>query len=739
MDPKKDMMQGASPPCQTCHNILHAFSHPHTYYELNLGSFIKIADSTCPNHTPLLLAFRGDIDPNSRLIFSRGDMRLEASKGCSVWLREVPYGTDWRLLLLRNPSLPGHTGTAVILDQDWVGIDRVKVWKDQCIKVHADRCQNPMRIWPTRPAWLVDVEARCVVPGAECESFVALSYRLGRHAGLRVNVELMAKLQQPFILDSAEISPHVPPIVRHAMYLTSFMGERYLWADIFCIIHGNSAETAAQLSLMSAIYASAVVTIVAADGDALDGIPGLADISGSRKLQQQIIPFGDERVVVRNTDAKSLIKTPYHARGWTYQEYAMSARKILFLNGELHWECQCSTWHEETTLWTELDKTTDQQLHLMLAGVPDLPSLGEAFNEYNVRNLTYDEDALPAISGLLSVLNRSFRGGFIYGLPEMLFDAALSWSPLGHFSDLRRRRVSGRSGDNRLADSGLPSWSWIGWQGGIVLGENETFQFQRGATKIQETVPIATWYTSESPRGSARRRIQSTWFEERNRFKDSMRLVPPGWTRHDGLPNGGDKPEQYLYPDECGAYHYTHPSIPNTAWYYPFPIAETAESTPTNTPSQTPYLFCKTARAMLWPRQRHWHDWHVLDLCTESGDMVGLLHLHNKDQMQGFPKNDGAYPSGVGDEEDPDEEEEAEDAPVSGKAVELVAISRSRTWGREYNEEEKRFQHPPYVRDTYKVLWVEWEDGVAYRLAAGDVMVEEWDSLELEEVDLILG
>jgi hypothetical protein len=37
------------------------------------------------------------------------------------------------------------------------------------------------------------------------------------------------------------------------------------------------------------------------------------------------------------------------------------------------------------------------------------------------------------------------------------------------------------------------------------------------------------------------------------------------------------------------------------------------------------------------------------------------------------------------------------------------------------------------------VLWVEWEDGIAYRKAYGRVMKSTWEAQELEWIDLILG
>lgn len=36
-------------------------------------------------------------------------------------------------------------------------------------------------------------------------------------------------------------------------------------------------------------------------------------------------------------------------------------------------------------------------------------------------------------------------------------------------------------------------------------------------------------------------------------------------------------------------------------------------------------------------------------------------------------------------------------------------------------------------------MWVEWEDGVAYRKALGRILKVAWDRADTEEIDLILG
>jgi hypothetical protein len=650
---------------------------------------------------------------------------IQRGEGSSITLVEsVRYlGFFWNLLLVKQGPVQDHVGTGRILDPDWVDLDIVNQWKRQCLSSHGTKCENPVKIWPTSPAWLIDIENKCVVPGQGRAPFVALSYRWGEASGFRVHGDTMAKLQKPDVLDSPEFSAHLPPIIRHAMYLTSVIGERYLWADALCIDHGDNAATVSQLNLMGAIYASAIVTIIAADGDSQDGLLGLRDVSAPRKLEQQVIPFGEEKIIVRNTDEFSMIDgTPYYDRGWTYQEYMMSTKRILFNQKELHWECQCSVWHEEMTLGTELDQYIDLRLGVILTGFPDWSSLGHIITKYNERELRYDEDALPGISGLLSVASRSFTGGFLYGLPEMLFDRALGWEPMwGPMNiNLRRRTPSDRPTDSRLSPSGLPSWSWIGWQGLVYTGYGEAARINLRLDYIEETIPITIWYTSSSPSGSPLRRIRSTWFENRNGVKDFTKPLPVGWTSHkvpqDELTEYGPR----LYPDGCSDYVFKHRNMPDEdcdSWYYPFPVTDIQETTLPFTPEQTLYIFCKTRKARLWAYQPGGSN--VLQLRNEMGGSIGVLKLHNEEQQELFPKA------------------VADNAP--GRPVELVAIYQSRIYWKTWDEKQTRHIYPQEVFERYKVLWVEWKEGVAYRLASGYVEKADWEGLDLEEVSLILG
>ena len=59
----------------------------------------------------------------------------------------------------------------------------------------------------------------------------------------------------------------------------------------------------------------------------------------------------------------------------------------------------------------------------------------------------------------------------------------------------------------------------------------------------------------------------------------------------------------------------------------------------------------------------------------------------------------------------------------------------SKTW----NQEAERAEKPFRVNEVVNVLWIEWENDIAYRRAAGYVGKQNWQQLEREDVDLVLG
>ena len=579
--------------CQICRELWQLLTVPSdSYREINLGSFDEALASPCPDHTPIIERFHQHCARHSRHSFGVsndvGFQRHNAVGDTTLRQSIKKGGLFYDLLLAKRPDVVDHPGKGRLLDSHWADLDVIKNWKDCCLSSHGETCENPMKITFATPQWLVDVDKQSIVRGGEGKRYVALSYRHGKASPYRVHVEALETLQQDHALMRPGISSQIPLIIRHAIAIAAAIGERYLWTDALCIVHSDRTAISGQLNLMGAIYGSAVITIISLDGDSSDGLPGFKGISQPRDLIQTVSTFGTEKIIVRNTSIFSMYSGgEYHDRAWTYQEFSMAPRRLLFRKNEFHWTCQCCVWHEELVPGVEVKSYIDPRLRTLAAGFPDPNSLYHMLNGYNCRDLTYDEDAFAAISGLLTVLSRTFHGGFLYGIPEMFFECALGWTPMWSHTILRRREASVDSAHTRVTASNLPSWSWIGWQGMFSVKDGNDVRVNDRRSSFTEVSPTTIWYTSSAPEGRPRRRIQPTWYEVRDRGKDENQPLPQGWSRHKAPVTGSFRGEPMLFPDECGQYIYKHDRMPDPdcdTWYYPFPVVDAQPSTPAFNP-----------------------------------------------------------------------------------------------------------------------------------------------------------
>lgn len=574
--------------CQICQDIWRGLSqspsHSKFGVKIDLGDTEAAMSTQCGTHRELvrhLAQYQG----------SSPSLVTRSIQDSGVTVAKSAWKCHWNLLVSK-PSVPNHPGVGYILDPHWIDLKFPRKWIENCRSSHGGRCVNPQKVWLARPAWLIDVEQARLVAGdtTNC-AYVALSYVYGRQKGFTITAKALARLQQPQVLNNADndVSHYVAPIVRHAMYLTSIMGERYLWADSLCITHQDPNIMTEQLNFMGGIYAGALVTIVSLDGDAIHGIPGLKGVSRARKANQAVVAFGDEKIVAFDPSSLSNLEgSRYFDRAWTYQEFLLSSRKILLLNDRLHWICQRTCRHEDASIAIKHESSSPTPSQTPRgAGMPRhltdrLHELGQTVQEYNGKQLRYDEDALPAIAGPLTNLSRAFAGGLLYGIPEMFFEWGLGWTPSNATAELRRRTPSSRPFEDRLHPSGLPSWSWLGWQGDIAMNVRmDHIRMPRADSRspwFSETIPITEWFTAHSPYDppKLRHRIKSVWQES----------------------------------------------------YDPFPVLETDETTPPFMPEQTSILFCETWKTRMLG---HLDDYNVVTLKNLSGHEVGYLHLQKEE------------------------------------------------------------------------------------------------------------
>lgn len=728
--------------CQVCSKIISLIKTTNTqeFVKLSLGKLIDVISMPCP-HSGSIRKLWGNRRPHDTL----------APKSWSVEISHYSYNPavmtfissqpgqqyiQYYVELVANDELE-HPGTALLLDSQWIDPSVPKNWYSQCLHDHGSECNEPdwIKLNPgtdADPDWLIDVMDQCIVPfGSDTNSYVTLSYTWGSVPCLKTTTGNLKQLSEPGSIHSRQ-APNIPQTIRDAIRITEYLGERYLWVDSLCIIQDDMGSLSKNLNVMHRIYANSSLCLVAYAGtDANHGLRGLEGISAPRCVEQINLDIaGGERLSCFKMPPdpnyrRRLADYPrgpadeewmYVHRGWTYQEFVFAKRRLIFTDGPLRWLCADTKLAEERwdkyylwDVWTN-DRDT-RSTHWVNNRLPSLEILRGIIEEYNTRHFTYQCDVLKAFLGIQSHLDGIFSGGLNYGHPEMFFDISLIWTSTTWVT----RRIA--SADVSTEDDNPPSWSWMGWHGGVDFpldAEGDSFGDRDGFTES-----VAEWFSMKSPSSSLwdLRPIKCKWFHYKTLFESDPSQVPDGWE-----------------VDASGSRACRVGSDPSSQYSkYPVPVPS---STETIQPiEQRKFLFARTSRchfhtriakADIPPRNR-------VDLWSINGEFTGFLELHQILDLDRF---------------------------LALGTVELVAVTKG--WTKDLADLllalQKHYEllpvetsasapQPffPYRQPEYKrtqtcyfVLCIQWENGVAKRQASGKVLAEVWERYQ-EPVDLILG
>lgn len=406
-----------------------------------------------------------------------------------------------------------------LLQKDNIRYDILQRWIDQCDQHHS-YCSSSVaisKVDPPAAKWLIDCksckeckecnrgkkdnncehdEYEIVLSKAGMEYF-ALSYVWGRHCD--------NENMKPKELGSRKILPaNLPASVADAMTVVKALGYRYLWVDRFCINqHSGSAEKIEQVGRMDDIFEHAVATIIATGSNADSGLPG---VSSRARYPQPVAKVSNITLISSSPNQSPILEfTKWRHRGWTFQEYLLSRRCLIFTNAQVYFTCRQSWEAEAIRKSPEVDKIRKPRRSDTFLG-PELfeicsrkigrfaaaswPLLDLQLQEYTGRELTYSSDALNAFRGILKRSNeKTYWGvpifsGAPYGsnswpcalrLDDICFGFThgLLWAPLGqirHRNGTVQKMPSGGSPDVEKASVRetsveqmsveFPSWSW---------------------------------------------------------------------------------------------------------------------------------------------------------------------------------------------------------------------------------------------------------------------------------------
>ena len=641
---------------------------------------------------------------HTELIFrANRNQHLRISEASSP---ETVYLHLWRL---EHPNRAHEVGR--LFSPQLININLLHKWISCCYTSHGEHCHNvesPNLPRPLHQIYLIDVEERCLVSASMESRYIALSYVWGDIETLQTNKSNLMHLKKRRSIGGDLGNLKISNTIKDALQLVALLGERYLWVDCLCIVQDELDTKQACLNAMGSIYSNAVFTIVAADGqNANHGLRGLGHGFENQTSSCDIVRFPYETEVLVNRPRTWLPQdSPWASRAWTFQE-ALFSRRILIFNGVISWFCRTAVWQEHVNSPTEDEayaithEPHKIKLHLAARNPawPDLERWAEMVEEYNRRKLMFDTDVIDAFAGISSVFNSRFSGGILWGIPEMFFDYCLVWSPMKF---LRRRAYN-----HTLSEHTFPSWSWVAWEGDIVLVAAPPIldNHPRFDDKCIQIQPLARLYKSREP-ASPLSPVENIYSSlQLTHDKSRPQQLPTGWNERQ-------------YSD--GAFYYIHETVPTVPFRYPIPLANENASLSLNQNGR--YLHFKSQRARLY-LGRELNDsrdnWTTFLACLvdNEGNWAGTIRL-NIPRTDPLPKE---------------------------RSYELIALSLAKAVNNGDNStflDEWEIPERPHDSEYYEfyfVMWIEWERGIAYRKAIGTVYRPVWENQVREDIDVILG
>jgi hypothetical protein len=651
-----------------------------------------------------------------------------------------------------------------VLDPKWIDLQNIKGWIHECDDEHGECHTNRTHITPPSRLTVIDVKSKCVAEWRQGEPYLILSYVWGLTVNFELRLENRDELFQPNSLKHRW--EEIPQTIRDAILLTAELGFQYLWVDSLCIVQDDEENKLNDINQMDSIYSCASIAIVAADGSAAShGLRGTGESPRCTTPQKLMNIAPRHQVSVHYTRKPDISQKVYFERGWTYQEFQLSPRLLIFLDDKVFWKCRTHERSEEHS-WPNNNESLPQFQITTKMTYPDLNSYITMVREYNSRFTRTDNDVLAAFTGIMGAINRHFPGGFFHGLPEYYFDLALLWRPL---APLRRRA----SDDGRRS---FPSWSWTGWHGpldtyhmGFPEVDAETYpnlltQWYKTASRDSALLPIRNEHAIyRSLRVSEHHKHDEKEYVSQHLASLRKQVSDEGWYL-----------TTYTNYDKVERPCYCHPSLLG-AFLHPLPIGQGPEKLQD---TSLRYLRFKTNRAylvtgtqVLMPRQKlpipsfnpgdrdEPETVKNDDLCasvslvTRAGKIAGVARLNStfaevqnigeSAEVVAISRGQLNFKKGVNYacEESYDLEQMSAILEWRAEASRHVHddedVDSSSDAGSIYEYQNIRKEIGVY--EYYNVMWIEWEDGIAYRRAVGRVYKEAWEALDLEEVDVLLG
>ncbi|KAH6680005.1 heterokaryon incompatibility protein-domain-containing protein [Plectosphaerella plurivora] len=459
-----------------------------------LNTTIPDGDGFVLAAVPASLVYPDDAPPEARLQADRSSIFLLVLCGSNV-LERLAYenrsaDVPARQVVVNAVHHAKHMGTLIscpasktagpsveyrLVDVENPDYTHIRSWIDTCLDTHP-ACKERSTVPPVPRMRVIDCTTRTIVKHKPGQPYAALSYVWGTGP------------PDPYVYPN--LSDLVPNVINDAMTATKKLGIPYLWVDRYCIWQDDPTQShkMEQINAMGQIYGGATITIVSTAGGGSYGMPG---VGGGRSLYYQIPGrFRDVKLVADyGWQAQELVlgRSKWQTRGWTFQEWILSSRILVFSPYRVSYECAGMQCIEQLNcpIGVNVDRPQRRQ-HDDLYRPEGALSYLISFSQ---RQLTYESDALNAMSGILQTWIAANPGAAHFmGMPVILPSketrtaktlflalwAGLTWQTM----DVRVRSVR---------RTGMPTWSPIGIRGAMFrpnVGVETGYRTTRGDPEV---------------------------------------------------------------------------------------------------------------------------------------------------------------------------------------------------------------------------------------------------------------
>jgi len=383
-------------------------------------------------------------------------------------------------------------------------MSRIKTWLDICTSSHPSCSQSGSQP-PPLPTRVIAVGSResskCYLVSGDKKSgyYATLSHCWGdpHNRPLLTTDQTLACRQQGIEDDT------LPKTFRDAVQVCREIGIEYIWIDSLCIIQRQETQEdwAKEAPRMGLVYGNSRLNISAtAAGDSTQGC--FKDRLGLTSWPCPFVLFGQTCYLFRfPTPEEEIRGDPGDARwddqnflarrAWVLQEQVLPRRSIIFSKNRLIWRCPTLSTNEKYPLgmprapMASIDNS--RFLHCMLNRLNFSMPKGPVIDSYTCwyrlvedftsRNLTYEEDRLPAIAGIAKRFGEAENDSYHAGLWRHDFIFGLLWRAS---VDVTRKAKSARA----------PSWSWASINGAVNYSDPMASRHHRSLAPMPPLIDI---------------------------------------------------------------------------------------------------------------------------------------------------------------------------------------------------------------------------------------------------------